>query len=92
MFGDAQIITCPLCLEPGAAVLKLDKRGREFFRCRWCGSTAFVGTPVGLTSLLLLAPHASSILQGKGLTVRQAQAEALSQIDHQPAAAAGGAK
>jgi len=68
--------TCPLCLEPDAAELRLDKRGRPYVRCGWCESTMFIRRPRGLTSLTYLAPHAAGLLKSRGLTVRGAQAEA----------------
>lgn len=67
---------CPLCLEPDAATLRLDKRGRPYLRCRWCESRTFIGNSAGLTTILLAQPALSRIVEaGGGSRALQREAE-----------------
>ena len=76
MFGTSQSCRCPLCCEDDAAILRYDRKGKPYLRCRSCFSTMFIGDPRGLTMPLLLAPRIAALLKNAGLTVRDAQQEA----------------
>ena len=68
-------VRCPLCLEPDAALLKIDKTGRPYLRCRWCESRSFIGNSAGLTTILLAQPELTRIVDARGGS-RVLQAEA----------------
>ena len=69
-------VRCPLCLEPEAALLKIDKTGRPYLRCRWCESRSFIGNSAGLTTILLAQPEMTRIVDARGGSrVLQAEAE-----------------
>lgn len=74
-------VRCPLCLEADAAMLRLDKTGRPYLRCRWCESRCFIGNSAGLTTVLLAQPHLSRIVDSAGGS-RTLQAEAERQFSN----------
>lgn len=86
-------VRCPLCLEADAAMLRIDKTGRPYLRCRWCESRCFIGNSAGLTTVLLAQPHLTRIVDAGGGS-RSLQAEADRQFSSSGAAtsAAVGAK
>jgi hypothetical protein len=82
-------VRCPLCLEPDAAMLRTDRRGRPYCRCRWCESRTFIGNTAGLTTILLVQPALARIVaDAGGARVLQAQAEAAF-VTSAPAVAGG---
>lgn len=69
-------VRCPLCLENDAAMLRTDRRGRPYLRCRWCESRTFIGNTAGLTTILLIQPALARIVaDAGGSRALQAQAE-----------------
>lgn len=69
-------VRCPLCLEPDAAMLRLDKHGRPYLRCRWCESRTFIGNSAGLTTVLLAQPALTRLVEANGgARALQAQAD-----------------
>ena len=69
-------VRCPLCLEPDAAMLRLDKNGKPYVKCRFCESRCFVGNAAGLTTILLAQPGLTRLVDANGgARALQAQAE-----------------
>ncbi|MEN9786170.1 MAG: hypothetical protein RLZZ299_1434 [Pseudomonadota bacterium] len=70
------VARCPLCLEPDAAMVRIDRRGRPYLKCRWCESRCFLGNPSGLTTVLLAQPALARIVaEGGGSRALQQRAE-----------------
>ena len=36
------VVSCIFCLQPDALEVKLDKKGRPFFKCHCCGTMCFI--------------------------------------------------
>jgi len=66
-------LNCVFCLTEGAGMIRLDKKGRPFFKCRWCGTKAFMYTEAAFAGLRALAGMVGSIKQtveGNGAVAR----------------------
>lgn len=71
---------CLCCLRPDGVAVKVDRKGRPYMTCGWCGARTFLHSPEGLRGVMLLAPtlmHLLAQLGGAGaLTAVDAQAPA----------------
>lgn len=54
---------CNVCMIPGAAMVRFDKKQRPYTLCRACGARGFVGHPVGLTVIRLTTPGVRAFME-----------------------------
>lgn len=75
--NERQICRCPLCLQQDAAFVALDDQGKWYCQCRSCGSTASIGSPQGMTSILVFSKHVAEILRSAETNEQEVQAQAM---------------
>lgn len=54
---------CCFCLHDQCTVVKFDKRGRPYMRCRICNTTSFMTSDLALRGLFLFAPRLMQLMQ-----------------------------
>jgi DNA-directed RNA polymerase subunit RPC12/RpoP len=68
---------CPLC--GGGVLLRLDKAGRPYVRCPFCGSTVFMKSYVALAGWLIGSARVANDHEGWRAAIEAGQAQLMGQ-------------